>query len=95
MTTSQFASFAFQQPLSLDRLAQRVPAAFTDHAAATTGPRYVFISTRDLVAALMDAGFVATQASQAAAMRPTHGTCSGFSRWKKRCRCTMRCCRSC
>lgn len=66
MTMSQFAH-AFQEPLSLDRLAEKVPAAFAEHAAAHTGPKYVFISTRELVSALLDAGFVATQASQTAA----------------------------
>lgn len=66
MTMSQLAH-AFQQPLSLDRLAEKAPAAFAEHAAAHTGPRYVFISTRTLVQALLDAGFVAMQASQTAA----------------------------
>ena len=63
MTSSQFA-FAARTSLSLQELAQRAPAAFAEQAAQCTGAKYVFISTREIVAALMDAGFEPTLAEQ-------------------------------
>jgi hypothetical protein len=62
---------AFAHAISFEQLAQQVPAAFSEHAADTTGPSYVFISTKTLIDALHDAGFVATQARQAVS-RCTH-----------------------
>jgi hypothetical protein len=56
-------------PIALDALASQVPAAFSDHAARRTSASYVFISTRELVTALLEAGFVATHARQARARR--------------------------
>ena len=50
--------------LSAGQLAHRVPAAFADHAAGTTSSRYVFLSTKALIEALFEAGFVATAANQ-------------------------------
>ena len=67
MTDHAYSSFAFQQPIPLERLARQVPAAFAEHAAETTGPRYLFISTKELVRALRDAGFALTQAGRSAA----------------------------
>lgn len=55
---------AFTQGIDIQQLARQVPAAFSDHAAESTSGTYVFISTKELVTALLDAGFVATQASQ-------------------------------
>ena len=56
---------AFTRPLDILQLANQVPAAFSDCAADTTSDNYVFISTKELVNALLDAGFIATQARQA------------------------------
>jgi Domain of unknown function (DUF932) len=55
---------AFAKPLDMIQLAGQVPAAFSDRAADNTSNTYVFISTRELVGALLDAGFIATQARQ-------------------------------
>lgn len=63
-SSSIAASFAAREALSLQQLAHAAPAAFADHAAESTGPNYVFISTRDIVSALMDAGFAPTHAMQ-------------------------------
>lgn len=65
MNVSNTFAHAFVRPIHIDQLAAQVPAAFTDHAAEHTSSNYVFISTRELVSALLDAGFVATQARQA------------------------------
>ena len=51
-------------PLDADQLAHRAPAAFADHPADKTSSRYVFLSTRALIDALFEAGFVATAAIQ-------------------------------
>ncbi len=69
MTSSPIA-FAARKSLSLDELARNAPAVFADRAAETTGARYVFISTRDIVTAMMDAGFEPTHAVQT---RSRHG----------------------
>ena len=64
MNASHYSS-AFAHPIPVDALAAQVPAAFSEHAAHSTSPNYVFISTKELVSALLDAGFIATQARQA------------------------------
>jgi hypothetical protein len=51
-------------PLDSDQLAHRVPAAFADRPADKTSAKYVFLSTKNLIDALFEAGFVATAASQ-------------------------------
>lgn len=66
MNISHF-DHAFRPSIDIDELARQVPAAFTDHAADTTSGSYVFISTKELVSALLDAGFIATQAHQSKA----------------------------
>lgn len=58
-------SSAFSQAIDLAELASQVPAAFSEHAAEHTSENYVFISTKQLVSALLEAGFIATQARQA------------------------------
>ncbi|MDR6860958.1 DUF932 domain-containing protein [Variovorax guangxiensis] len=63
MAFSPYA-FAARKSLSLQELARRAPAVFAEQAAACTGPKYVFISTRDIVTALMEAGFEPTLAVQ-------------------------------
>jgi len=55
--------------ISLADLQSRAPAAFADHAASVTGPAYSFISTAELVRALLDAGFVLSSARQAGVRR--------------------------
>jgi hypothetical protein len=56
-------------PLDASQLAHRAPAAFADHPAEKTSGKYVFISTKSLVNALLDAGFVATAANQTRSRR--------------------------
>lgn len=63
MTSSPIA-FAARKSLTLEQLERSAPAVFADRAAESTGPKYVFISTRDIVTALMDAGFEPTLADQ-------------------------------
>jgi hypothetical protein len=72
MNTSDHG-FARITPISLDTLASQVPAAFSDHAAQRTSANYVFISTKQLVTALLEAGFVATHARQARVRRAEGG----------------------
>ena len=62
--TSSSTAFAARTSLSLQELAHCAPAVFADRAADCTGPKYVFISTRDIVTALIDAGFEPTLAVQ-------------------------------
>jgi hypothetical protein len=62
--------------LSLDYLRRRAPAAFASHRFERTGDNYVFISTHDLVRALMDAGFHPTDARQ----RRSRGERLGYAR---------------
>lgn len=57
-------SHVARSSLSLAQLQHRAPAVFAEEAAGTTGLKYVFISTRDIVTALMDAGFEPTEATQ-------------------------------
>lgn len=54
----------FHGRLSLGDLHTSVPAAFADRASSTTRGGYVFISTVQLVNALLEAGFEATHARQ-------------------------------
>jgi hypothetical protein len=56
--------FAARRSLSPQELARSAPAVFADHAAVGTSPKYVFISTRQIVEALGQAGFEPTQAAQ-------------------------------
>ena len=51
-------------PLDVNQLAHRAPAAFADHPAGKTSSKYVFLSTKALIDALFEAGFVATAANQ-------------------------------
>jgi hypothetical protein len=62
--------------LSLDYLRRRAPAAFASHRFERTGDNYVFISTHELVQALMDAGFHPTDARQ----RRSRGERLGYAR---------------
>jgi len=61
---SRSTAFAAQRSLSPQELARSAPAAFAEGAATCTGAKYVFISTRDIVDALGEAGFVPTLAVQ-------------------------------
>jgi hypothetical protein len=62
--------------LSLDYLRRTAPAAFASHRFERTGDNYVFISTHELVAALIDAGFHPTDARQ----RRSRGERLGYAR---------------
>lgn len=62
--SSSSVSFAARASLSLQEIQRRAPAVFAAHAAELTGARYVFISTRDVLTALMDAGFEPTAVQQ-------------------------------
>jgi len=55
--------------ISFSDLQSRAPAAFAQHAASVTGPAYSFISTAELVRALLDAGFVLSAARQSGVRR--------------------------
>lgn len=57
-------AFAARKSLSAQELARSAPAVFAEQAAACTGAKYVFISTREIVAALGEAGFEPTLAVQ-------------------------------
>jgi hypothetical protein len=69
-SSSPAVSFAARSSLSLREVQRRAPAVFAEHAAGITGPRYVFISTRDIVMALMDAGFEPTDVQQTRSRAP-------------------------
>ena len=56
-------------PLDASQLAHRVPAAFADRPADKTSSKYVFLSTKSLIDALLEAGFVATAANQSHSRR--------------------------
>ena len=64
--TSSDDSFAARESLSLQDLAHAAPAAFADHTAKSTDSKYVFISTREIVSALMNPGFAPTHTMQRA-----------------------------
>ncbi len=55
--------------ISFADLQSRAPAAFASHAAYVMGPTYSFISTAELVRALIEAGFVLSAARQSGARR--------------------------
>jgi hypothetical protein len=67
---------AFRPGLSIERLRQQAPAAFAENPFAGVSPSYRFISTRELAGALLDAGFVATEARQSRA----RGERAGYAR---------------
>lgn len=62
--------------ISLDELHRSAPAAFADRAFAAIRPSYLFISTSQLLEALLDAGFQATHARQVNA----RGERAGFAK---------------
>ena len=68
-TVDSVSSFdqAFRPGLSVERLRSQAPAAFAESPFGRVSPAYRFISTRELVWALLDAGFAATEARQARA----------------------------
>lgn len=70
------SDFAFNGGLSLVDLHHSVPAAFADRAFSATRPSYIFISTAQLVSALLEAGFEATHARQVNA----RGERAGFAK---------------
>jgi hypothetical protein len=65
IATYDFARRGF----SFGEIKSWVPAAFADRAASGTGPAYSFISTAELVRALLDAGFVISTARQSGVRR--------------------------
>ena len=67
---------AFRPGLTLERLREKAPAAFADNPFGRVSASYRFISTRELVGALLDAGFIATEARQTRA----RGERAGFAR---------------
>ena len=67
---------AFRPGLSIERLRSQAPAAFAESPFGKVSPAYRFISTRELVGALLDAGFAATEARQAHA----RGERAGYAR---------------
>lgn len=67
---------AFRPGLSLERLRSQAPAAFAESPFARVSASYRFISTRELVGALLDAGFAATEARQSRA----RGDRAGYAR---------------
>ena len=74
--SSDYAN-AFSPSLSLTTLRQRAPAIFADAASPRTKQTYRFISTADVLAALLDAGFEASEAQQT---RSRAGTDPAFAR---------------
>ena len=68
--------YAFRPGLTLERLRAQAPAAFAENPFSTVSASYRFISTRELVGALLDAGFAATEARQARA----RGERAGYAR---------------
>jgi hypothetical protein len=78
LTVDSISAFdhAFRPGLSIERLRSQAPAAFAENPFGRVSPSYRFISTRELVAALFDAGFAATEARQARA----RGERAGYAR---------------
>jgi hypothetical protein len=78
LTVDSVSNFdhAFRPGLSVERLHSQAPAAFAESPFGTVSPAYRFISTRELVGALFDAGFAATEARQARA----RGERAGYAR---------------
>lgn len=68
MSFDHFA-FASTHAIDLECLQRQAPAVFADHPYESTTGSYVFISTREVVTALLDAGFVMTKACQAGVRR--------------------------
>jgi Domain of unknown function (DUF932) len=64
MTIIQSYTSAFESACSETSIRQDVPAAYAVTAAPTTGDKYVFIDTAQLITALQDHGFHPTQAIQ-------------------------------
>ena len=78
LTVDSVSNFdhAFRPGLSVERLRAQAPAAFAESPFGKVSPAYRFISTRELVEALLDAGFAATEARQARA----RGERAGYAR---------------
>jgi hypothetical protein len=66
---------AFREGLSLDTVRNRAPAVFASAAHECLSPKYGFISTRQVLEALMNVGFVPMEATQTRTRRasPLHG----------------------
>ena len=78
----QTLSTPVRPDLTLPGLQRRVPAVFADHQFEKTGRNYVFISTRDLVEALMQAGFSPTDAQQRRSRGARVGFCKHMLRFR-------------
>jgi len=70
-TPSPAYSQAVSATLSLEDLRRRTPAVFADSASERTKPTYRFISTHEVLQALMDAGFQVADARQTRTRRGT------------------------
>jgi len=77
LSTTVQADTAFGGHLSLETVRHRAPAVFAESAAARVTRSYRFISTSRLVGALIEAGFVPTDARQG---RSRLGDGAGFAR---------------
>ena len=64
---------AFERECSEGDLRSSIPAAFATGAAPTTGSRFVFINTAELIAALRDEGFRPTEVLQSRSRRSNAG----------------------
>lgn len=64
ISLSPFHANAFGPTLSLNALRKSAPAIFAGNASTRTKPTYRFINTADVLSALLDAGFVASDAQQ-------------------------------
>jgi hypothetical protein len=78
LSVASVSSFdhAFRPGLSVERRRSQAPAAFAKSPFGKVSPACRFISTRELVGALLDAGFAATEARQARA----RGERAGYAR---------------
>jgi len=77
LSTTVQADTAFGAHLSLETVRHRAPAVFAESAAARVTRAYRFISTSQVVGALIEAGFVPTDARQG---RSRLGDSAGFAR---------------
>jgi hypothetical protein len=75
-TSIEFLGSGERVGLSVDYMRRRTPAVFASHRFERTGDKYVFISTQQLIEALMDAGFHPTDARQ----RRSRGDRLGYAR---------------
>jgi hypothetical protein len=75
--TAVQADHAFGEHLSLEAVRHRAPAVFAENAAARVTRAYRFISTSQVVGALVEAGFVPTDARQG---RSKAGDSAGYAR---------------